>query len=418
MASKIPGYRLHRKIGQGGMAVVYLATQESFDRKVALKIIANKAFGGKELAERFKREAKIVASLSHPHIVPVYDVGSIGNYQYLAMDYLQGGELKTWIKAGLEPAESVQIIMQIAQALHFAHNKGYVHRDIKPGNIMFREDNSAVLTDFGIAKPLDTQATDMTQIGLVVGTPAYMSPEQAQAKPIDGRADLYSLGVIFYLMLTKELPYQSEDALALVLKHINDPVPQLPKQFSQYQNIIDGLLAKSPEERFESGLALCKALSAIDPGQSASNKQTARDSEPLPRQPSAADELSLVENDQLTISNSEKTIELNESSFKKFGFLTRYHFQAIVRTSDIQQLTITFSQATISLLEWYNRLGKRCKKVSFDFYLQPSMEAKARSLLKELYEEGDTYQFLQKMMIDVRFFDTQKKLLSTTNLKE
>lgn len=425
MASKIPGYRLHRKIGQGGMAVVYLATQESFDRKVALKIIANKAFGGKELAERFRREAKIVASLSHPHIVPVYDVGSIGNYQYLAMDYLQGGELKSWIQAGLEPAESVQILMQIAQALHFAHNKGYVHRDIKPGNIMFREDNSAVLTDFGIAKPLDTQATDMTQLGLVVGTPAYMSPEQAQAQPIDGRADLYSLGVIFYLMLTKELPYQSQDPLALVLKHINDPIPQLPEKIRHFQPIIDQLLAKSADDRFESGMALCKALSAIDPtapAQSAttstSTKSTKSTTSTATPTAQASSELALMDNEDISSSKDEKSIEVTHDTFKKFGFLKRHAFKAVIRSTDMQQLNISFSQATINLLDWYNSHGKHCKKVAFDFFIRPSMEEKAHSMLKEMYDEGDTYNFLKKMDIDIKIYDSDKQLLSTSTLKD
>ena len=193
---KIPGYQLHRKIGSGGMAAVYLATQHAFNRKVAIKIIANSRFDSEESVERFKREAKIIAGLSHPHIVPVYDVGSIGDYQYLAMEYLPGGELSTLIKAGLEPLECVEILKQVARALHFAHGKGYIHRDVKPDNIMFREDLSAVLTDFGIARPKNDNVS-MTQQGKVVGTPIYMSPEQSQNKAIDGRADIYALGVIF-----------------------------------------------------------------------------------------------------------------------------------------------------------------------------------------------------------------------------
>ena len=235
---KIPGYKLHREIGKGSMATVFLATQLSFERKVALKLIANSAFGSSELAERFQREAKIVARLSHPHIVPVYDVGRVEKIHYLAMDYLPGGDLNSFIRAGLQPGEAVKILTQLAQALHFFHSKGYIHRDVKPDNILFRGDNSAVLTDFGIARTIEN-AADLTKNGLVFGTPAFMSPEQSQGQSIDGRSDLYSLGVIFYKMLTRQLPFFADDPLALALKHINEPIPKLPAELACYQTIID-----------------------------------------------------------------------------------------------------------------------------------------------------------------------------------
>ena len=417
--TKIPGYRLHRKIGQGGMAVVYLATQESFDRKVALKIIANKAFGKKELAERFMREAKIVASLSHPHIVPVYDVGSIGNYQYLAMDYLQGGDLKTWIKAGLEPQESLQIIMQMAQALHFAHNKGYVHRDIKPGNIMFREDNSAVLTDFGIAKPLSSTETDMTQTGIVVGTPTYMSPEQSQGKDIDGRADLYSLGVLLFLMLSGDMPYTADDALSLAIKHINDPIPKLPQQVAKYQDIIDQLMAKDPADRFDSGLALCKAIAAVEsvvetsPNTQASTDTTAEDIDDY-----NVNDLSIVTDKDESSENKNKHIQFKQSSFRKMGVIKKQCLECELHSEEYHHFSVLFSQFTTELLQWNDQYNKRCAKVILNLFIKPGIVDRAHDALKRLHDESEIFGFLDELEFTINIFEPKGKAISSFSLAD
>lgn len=166
----IPGYKVEKVLGQGGMACVYLAIQENFDRHVALKVMAEHLVRDESFAKRFLKEAKTVARLSHQSIVPVFDVGAVGNYHYMAMEFLPGGDLKHKMRAGLSLLESIKIVKAIAAGLHYAGNKGLVHRDIKPENILFREDNSPVISDFGIVRDTDSK-TNMTVTGAVIGTP-------------------------------------------------------------------------------------------------------------------------------------------------------------------------------------------------------------------------------------------------------
>src|SRR5690554_304895 len=247
---EIPGYEIIRELGKGGMATVYLATQLSFDRKAAVKVMAPALVADEAYGQRFLREAKIVAKLSHPHIVPVFDVGVVGEYHYISMEHLTGGDLSDWIKSGITVAEAVTITEQISKALHYANSKGYVHRDIKPDNIMFREDNSAVLTDFGIARPQISEE-QYTMSGTVVGTPKYMAPEQARGLEVDGRADLYSLGVVFYEMLMDKVPYDGNDPMAIGIMHIRDPIPKLPKELAYFQGFLNKVMAKKPEDRYK-----------------------------------------------------------------------------------------------------------------------------------------------------------------------
>lgn len=171
---EIPGYQILKELGRGGMATVYLALQTSFERKVAVKVLDAKAAADKDFAGRFIREAKIVAQLSHPHIVSVYDVGQQNGLYFMSMDYLAGGALPERIKRGLEKTEVIRILCQIASALSCLHEHGYIHRDIKPDNIMFRADGSAVLTDFGVARSQNAKE-GLTQVGTIIGTPVYMS---------------------------------------------------------------------------------------------------------------------------------------------------------------------------------------------------------------------------------------------------
>lgn len=245
----IPGYRLLDPIGQGGMAEVYVAVQLCFGRKVALKILPS-GNDGQEFRHRFLQEAKIVAQLTHSNIIGVHDVGEITGSYYIAMDFLPGKNLKDLIRDGLKPKAAIHIIKQIAEALDFAHRKGFIHRDVKSDNVLFREDGSAVLTDFGIASDL-RNAQNSTQTGLVYGTPNYMSPEQAFGRPTDSRSDLYSLGVMFYEMLTHRVPYRASDPIDLAMMHHNDPLPLLPLELNILQPIMDKLLAKSPDERYQ-----------------------------------------------------------------------------------------------------------------------------------------------------------------------
>ncbi|MCA0901424.1 bifunctional serine/threonine-protein kinase/formylglycine-generating enzyme family protein [Microbulbifer agarilyticus] len=265
---EIPGYQILKKINQGGMSTVYLATQRSMGRQVALKVMSPVLNADPIFSERFQREANIVGQLSHPNIVAIHDIGRYRSLNYIAMDYLPGGSVADALtKGAIEPLDALHITRQIAMALDHASNKGYVHRDLKPENILFREDGSAILTDFGVARAV-ARTTRMTSTGMVVGTPHYMSPEQARGAAVDGRADLYSLGVVFYEMLTSAVPFQAEEAVAIAIKHLTDPIPRLPARHTLYQGLIDRFLAKDPEQRFQRGLdvvdAIDQLLAALD----------------------------------------------------------------------------------------------------------------------------------------------------------
>ncbi|MGE8100846.1 protein kinase domain-containing protein [Pseudomonas fluorescens] len=255
----IPGYDIDGEIGEGAMASVYLATQRSLERKVALKVMAAALAADPSFCERFLREGKTLARLSHPHTVTIHDIGNVGELYYMAMEYLPNGTLKERIAAGLTPEQGLIYVRQIASALGYAHGLGLVHRDVKPANILFRADGTAVLSDFGIAKSLDDR-TQFTQAGFAVGTPSYMSPEQARGQDIDGRADLYALGVVLYEILVGKLPYTGNDALSTALAHLTEPLPELPVHHGRYQEVLRKLLAKDPAERFPDAKALLQAL--------------------------------------------------------------------------------------------------------------------------------------------------------------
>ena len=258
---EIPGYRIDRPIGRGGMSTVYLALQESVQREVALKIMSGTLLGDEEFGERFLREARIAASLRHPNVVHVYDVAQHGEHHYMAMEHLPGGPVIARRGPRRDFAFALRAVREIASALDYAHKRGVVHRDIKPDNILLREDGSAVLTDFGIARAGDSMR--MTRTGAIIGTPHYMSPEQARGQPLDGRADLYSLGVVFYQLLVGEVPYQADDSVAVGIMHITAPVPRLPASLAELQPLFERLLAKDPGQRFQTGAELIAALDAI-----------------------------------------------------------------------------------------------------------------------------------------------------------
>ena len=260
---EIPGYRLLRQLGRGGMATVYLAVQESVDREVALKIMSPALLADPNFGERFLREAKIAARLHHRHVVGIHDVSRVGDYHYMAMEYLAGGPVLTKQGPARPVSFALRVTREIAGAINYAQQKGFIHRDIKPDNILLRDDGSAALTDFGIARANDS-ATRMTRTGAVVGTPHYMSPEQARGKQLDGRADLYSLGVVLYEMLVGRVPYHAEDSLAVGIMHITQPVPKLPESLAVLQPLVDGLLAKEPHDRFQTGNDAAMAISRYE----------------------------------------------------------------------------------------------------------------------------------------------------------
>jgi len=263
---QVPGYKLIKKIGEGGMASVYLATQESLDREVALKVMSPALAANPTFCEQFMKEGRIAAKLTHPHLMTVHDIGTDHGIYYLASEYLPAGTLRERMDK-LSVAETLEIARDIASGLAYAHDKGFVHRDVKPGNIMFRTNGTAVLADFGIAKAIKTVSA-ATMAGNAIGTPDYMSPEQAQASLVDGRSDLYSLGAVLYECLAGHKPYEANDAYAVALMHVTEPVPQLPDKVAWLQPLIDGLMAKSPEQRFASGdafIAACDRLIQSNP---------------------------------------------------------------------------------------------------------------------------------------------------------
>ncbi|MBU3057380.1 serine/threonine-protein kinase [Pseudomonas indica] len=255
---QIPGYRLHKRLGKGGMAEVYLATQLSLDREVAIKVLLNTE--DEAFTERFIQEGHIIASLHHPAIITIYDIGQIGDGRhYLAMEYVGGGDLVQYRGTVLSPSRALDIVRQLAGGLAVVHDNGLVHRDVKPANILFRNDGSVVLTDFGVAKAMELD-NELTHFGVAVGSPAYSSPEQARCEPLDGRSDIYSLGVILAEMLTGTNPFRAGSYPQTVLNHMQMPPPQLPPALAAYQPLLERMLAKQPDERFANCRELLEAI--------------------------------------------------------------------------------------------------------------------------------------------------------------
>jgi serine/threonine protein kinase len=246
---EIPGYQLLRELGVGGMATVYLAVQTSLQRQVAIKVM-RRAGADLNFEQRFLIEGRSMAKLPHRNIVGVFDIVQTAELNYIAMEYLAGGTLVERLRYGMSLGEAIAVVVQIADALQLAHDNGIVHRDLKPANIMFRDPATPVLTDFGIAQHQEQQSTRLTQAGMMVGTPTYMSPEQASDQPLDGRSDQYSLGVMFYEMLSGHPPFEGTSALTVAVAHIQTPPPPLPAQFAQLQPVMDRLLAKQPDSRY------------------------------------------------------------------------------------------------------------------------------------------------------------------------
>ncbi|CAI8769785.1 serine/threonine-protein kinase PpkA [Pseudomonas chlororaphis] len=259
---EIPGYCVHSRLGQGGMAEVYLATQESLHRKVAVKVLLNA--NDEAFSKRFIREGHIVASLHHPTIITIHDINRLadGRY-YLAMEFVGGGDLARHKGEVFEPTRALDIVRQIATGLAVVHEQGLIHRDIKPANILFRSDGTVVITDFGIAKALEMDS-ELTGLGIAVGSPAYSSPEQTQCQPLDIRTDIYSLGVIFLEMLIGTNPFRGASYTQTVMNHVQMPAPSLPAHISPYKAVLERMLAKDPNQRFADCRALLQALDELD----------------------------------------------------------------------------------------------------------------------------------------------------------
>lgn len=258
---EIPGYHIDKIIGKGGMASVYLATQLSLERLVVLKILdISKQSDDAGQIERFLAEGRIVAALNHPNIITIYDIGIANdNSLYISMEYIKGGDLKSRIGIPMDPQECLDYLIKVSNGLKVAHEHGIIHRDVKPANILFRDDHTPLLTDFGIAKQINRDL-NLTSTGIFLGSPNYVSPEQASGSDIDHRTDIYSLGCIFYEMLTGEKPFKADTVFDVVMKHKNAPIPTLPEDLSRYQNLLNTMMAKNRHDRYNNVGVMIEAM--------------------------------------------------------------------------------------------------------------------------------------------------------------
>jgi hypothetical protein len=268
LRQRLGGYEIREQIGAGGMGTVYKAWQASMERFVAIKVLPDHLARDEQFLQRFRREAKAIAQLEHPHILPAYDFGEQNGVLYIAMRYISGGTLRDQMADGPMPISAItRLATQIGGALDHAHQRGIIHRDLKPGNILLSPEGDAFLSDFGLARLVTTQPVSGTG---AIGTPAYMSPEQGQGLPADARSDIYALGILLFEMATGLLPYSADTPLGLILKHINEPLPRprhlnpnLPEAFEQ---AILKATAKSPADRFQTAGQLAAALTGISGG--------------------------------------------------------------------------------------------------------------------------------------------------------
>lgn len=275
---EIPGCEIIAGLKRGGMATVFLGVQKKLNRKVAVKILEASLLKDKNTAARFDQEARTAAGLTHSNIIQIFDAGRVANFHYIVMEYLEEtlrDRMKRNPGGRMHPEITIDIIEEMMKALDYAHFRGVYHRDIKPDNIMFRQDSTPVLTDFGIARVFDAPDR-LTKSNMIMGTVDYMSPEQCKAEQdIDGRSDTYSLGVVLYEMLTGDTPYKGNSQLSVAIRHIEKPVPVLPHELCRYQPLIDNMMAKDREKRLSSGPEFDKLLYKILTGSANSTSQAA-----------------------------------------------------------------------------------------------------------------------------------------------
>jgi tRNA A-37 threonylcarbamoyl transferase component Bud32 len=261
---RVRGHRCVRRLGAGGSSSVFLAQCERSGQQRVLKIFRQvpDVIEGSTTFDRFLREYQLVAHLDHPNIARIYDIGVADDHLYLAMEYFPGGDLRGRMSSPMHWRTALGYLRQLAAALEALHAIGVLHRDIKPGNVLLREDGSVALIDFGLARQLGLES-ELTGDGAIFGTPHYMSPEQGHGLPVDARSDLYSLGVVFYEMLTGDKPYVAETPLAVIYQHANAPLPTLPAAAAHLQPLLDALLAKRPDDRPASAAELVARVDGL-----------------------------------------------------------------------------------------------------------------------------------------------------------
>ena len=255
----VQGYRVLSKIGRGGSSVVYLSERESDRKQVVLKILDATAGLDEVVLQRFVQEFDIISSINHPNVVKIYDRGFSDRHAYIAMEYFPDGSLVEVIAKGLSARQALSLLAQAASALREVHNRGVIHRDIKPGNLMARADGSIVLADFGIAKRLD-DPRNRTKHGELYGTPYYVSPEQIEGNPATAQSDIYSLGIIFHEMLTGKRPFEAESVSGLIALHVSAPRPKLPEELAGYQTLLDRMIAVDPRSRYRNAEELIEGI--------------------------------------------------------------------------------------------------------------------------------------------------------------
>jgi serine/threonine protein kinase len=421
MSIQIPGYTIVRELGRGGMATVYLAIQESFGRQVALKVMAPHLAAEPGFPERFGSEAKMVAALSHPHIVTVYDVGSHDNFHYLAMEYHTGGDLSTRIdREELTPTAALKITKQLADALGLAHQKGVVHRDIKPDNVLFRAHNDdAILTDFGIARNMQAES-NLTQIGSTVGTPKYMSPEQARGMKVDGRADLYSLGVMLYEMLTGKPPFSAGDTISLAIKHCQEPVPPLPSHLHRYQGLLSRLLAKEVKNRYQNGL---EVMTAIDDLLKAPAQQPAAPAAPVATSRPAAAQSQAAQHHIPSVSSYDRPSisfgadhEVKKPSYESFFrteeivggnfFFKKYGFNINFSCDDYEEFKEKREQMHDMLEEWLTKRGKKAVELNLSIQAHPWIHGRIwEALIDDQPFDSPFGMLLEQATVELHIYD-------------
>jgi serine/threonine-protein kinase PpkA len=259
---RLKGYRLTRKIGSGGMTEVYLAVREDDGLPVVLKVLDAVGKSTSEHLSRFIQEYTILSKIDDPHVIRIYDQGFTDDHAYIAMEFFERGDLRSELNTGMSRERVLQVIEQVTRALDAVHSRGIIHRDLKPENIMLRPDGSVALADFGVAKSLQAENLVLTQTrhGDVVGTPYYLSPEQVSGHGVTPATDMYSLGVMFYEMLTGERPFRADSLDLLLARHLNAPTPRLPAQYEEFQPMLEKLMAKNPADRYQSAQALLDDL--------------------------------------------------------------------------------------------------------------------------------------------------------------
>lgn len=249
-AGKQIGYRFLKRLGNGAMSEVYLAQNEVDQTNVAIKLLNLQEVTNNNLIERFRLEAELIKDVDSQHVVKVYENGFTDDFGYMALEFFSRGDLKQRLEKGLKPELAASYAMSIASGLDRIHEVGVIHRDLKPANIMFRSDDSLALADFGISKKMN-ELSELTRFGQIIGTPHYMSPEQGEGLEVDHRSDLYSLGVIFYELLTGSKPFKAKTPASMIYQHVSADIPELPEDLEQYTPFIHKLMAKKPEDRYQ-----------------------------------------------------------------------------------------------------------------------------------------------------------------------